>query len=231
MIQRTKVAQLTDELEDYRLERVRLIKASLQPIALRPGAKILLHIVPAKAFEDTNFDLTSVGGADALLTADLGGWGTPGFNFDGFMMTTREKENAESYVQVFHNGIVEAVNASYLQPWNDRNLINATGLEEMLIEAASKYTSFQRKLGVIAPVFVMLSLLDVKGYRLVKNQNYGYSEGREIDRADLLIPAVKQDSFDAEPEDLLRPLFYRLWNAAGFRRSMNYNENGKRNSK
>src|SRR5207248_8818353 len=118
---------------------------------------------------------------------------------------------------------------SCLQRWNDKKLIHATDLEEMLIEATSKYTSFQRGLGVTPPMFIMLSLLDVKGYRLIKNENYGYSEGRQIDRDDLLIPALKQESFDADPEYLLRPIFDRMWNAAGFRRSMNYNENGERN--
>ena len=228
MIQGTRVARFTDELEDYRSERVRLIKQSLQPIALEPGAKVLLHIIPGKAFENTSFDLTRMGQSDDLVPTELAGWGNPGFNFDGLMMVSRGKESAESYVQVFHNAIVEAVNASYLQPRNGKNLIHATGLEEMLIEASSKYINFQRNLGAANPIFVMLSLLEVKGYRLIRNENYGYNEGREIDREDLLIPAVKQESFDVEAKDLLRSSFDRFWNAAGFRRSMNYNENGER---
>lgn len=227
MIQKTKPASLSDELEDYRSERLRLIKEDLQPIVLEPGPKVVLHVVPAKAFENISLDLKAVW-TEANDLKPLVGWGSVGFNFDGLMMVSRATKNAESYVQVFHTGIVEAVDTAYLKWWKDKKFIPARGFEDALIECVTKYSSFQNSLGVTAPLFVMLSLLGVKGYRLTANESYGLSGGREIDRDDLLVPAVQQDSFDVDLSKLLRPMFDRVWNAAGFSQSLSYDLNGNR---
>jgi len=232
MIQKTKPATVIDQVEDFRSERVRLIKDSLQPVSLSEGAKIVLHLVPASAFEQTIFDLASKRAeGDDLKPIAVGGWGPLRFNFDGMIMVSEARESTESYVQVFHNGIVEAVNANYLRRWDEKNFIPATGLENALIEATSNYVKFQRSLGVTPPLFVMLSLLGVKRFRLIANENYGYADGREIDREDLLIPAVEQKSLDIQTEKLLQPIFDRMWNAAGFARSVNYDDSGERKHK
>ena len=233
MIQKTRLAGAADELEEYRLERIRLIKEGLQPIALEAGAKVVLHVVPADAFENANFDLTLVEDQQAndLKPMAVGGWGPVRFNFDGPMMVTEGKEGAESYVQVFHNGIVEAVSASYLRRWDNKKLFPGPGLERMLMEALSDYAKFQSSIGVTPPLFVMLSLLGLKGYRLIANESYGFAYGREIDRDDLLVPAVEQSSFDTEIGQMLRPVFNRVWNAAGYRKSWSYDDSGIRKTR
>lgn len=230
MIQNTKPASLSDELEDYRSERLRLIRENLQPIVLEPGPKVVLHVVPAKAFENMSLDLKAVW-VEANDLKPLVGWGSVGFNFDGLMMVSRGTKHAESYVQVFHTGIVEAVDTAYLRWWHDKKFIPARGLEDAIIECVTKYSSFQNSLGVTPPLFVMLSLLGVKGYSLTANENYGFSDGREIDRDDLLVPALQQDAFELDLSKLLRPVFDRVWNAGGFRQSLSYDQSGNRKAK
>jgi hypothetical protein len=230
MIQKSKQATLADEVEDYRRQRVELIKESLQPITLEAGPKIVLHIIPEHSLEtDARYDLASVKGeGDELKPMFVGGWGPLRFNFDGLMMLSMGKESAQSYVQVFHTGIVEAANVTWLQRWDNKSYIPARGLEDLLIEATSDYASFQRSLGIEGDLYILLTLLGVKGYFLIRDEGYGFADGRPIDRDDLLIPAVKQREVDADFGIVLRPLLDRIWNAGGFRRSMNYNDAGER---
>jgi hypothetical protein len=48
-----------------------------------------------------------------------------------------------------------------------------------------------------------------------------------IDRDMLLLPDVLIETYTPDMPTLLRPLFDAVWNAAGWERSINYDEKGK----
>jgi hypothetical protein len=81
----------------------------------------------------------------------------------------------------------------------------------------------QARLGVEPPLFVMLTLLGVAGYRLDRSD----FDDHTIDRNDLIIPEVRVEEFNADPHEVMRPIFDSIWNAAGCSRDMNYDEKGK----
>jgi hypothetical protein len=50
-------------------------------------------------------------------------------------------------------------------------------------------------------------------------------ETHTIDRDILLLPEVIVEKYDDEASQVLRPCFYAIWNACGFKKSFNYNDN------
>lgn len=101
--------------------------------------------------------------------------------------------------------------------------------ELRLLQAVKKHLGLQRFLGVEPPVFIMVSLLRVKGFKIAYGDSPAtYTE--EIDRANLIIPEVMIDDFDGENDyiaEIMRPIFDTIWNAASHPFSPNYNIDGK----
>ena len=48
-----------------------------------------------------------------------------------------------------------------------------------------------------------------------------------IDRDTLILPDVVIDKMDIDAPQEMKPIFDAVWNACGFSRSLNYNEDGK----
>src|SRR6185436_19332324 len=139
-----------------------------------------------RVFEPRIFNLDE----DHLKPMACGGWSRK-VNFDGIASVTSRSGELDSYVQLFHNGAIEAVNGSYFHQSDGKMYIPITGWEDQLIEHVPNYLNMQRDLGVDLPVYVMVSLLAITGYKFVLNDYYARSEGDEIDRDELLVPAVE----------------------------------------
>ena len=218
MIITTKQGQLTDEVENLRAERIALLGDNKQPISMYSGAKFVVHLIPSSAFDAVSFhprlfDLNQ----ENLKPMAVGYWNSK-INFDGFAAVSSPKGESESYIQVFHNGSIEAVNVSFFHRDNDKLLIPISEWEEVLSKRIGNYVAILNELMVTLPIYAMLSLLGVKGSRLVVTNSYPRSVGHEIDRDNLLIPPVSIDSFDSQIDEILSPALNRIWNAAGLRR-------------
>jgi hypothetical protein len=85
------------------------------------------------------------------------------------------------------------------------------------------------QMDIPTPVFVFLTLLDVKGrmlrhgYRLI----YNLMSGNALDRNVLLLPEVTIFDYDITASQLMKPVFDAVWNACGYARSFNYNDKGE----
>jgi hypothetical protein len=53
-----------------------------------------------------------------------------------------------------------------------------------------------------------------------------YKCKHEVDRDYLLIPEILVESYDTPASEILRPAFDAVWQACGFPRSLNYDEQG-----
>jgi hypothetical protein len=145
------------------------------------------------------------------------------FNFDGVL-----GYSSHSYLQVFRNGIIEAVEALILEDRHGERIIPSIAYEKELLSALPRFLSIQKELGVDPPLFIMLSLVGVKGYDMaVDRLLFLGRDSHPIDRDTLQIPEVMIERFDINPAEVMKPIFDAVWNAAGFPRSMNYDKNGK----
>jgi len=225
-----------ERMRSFRAESLARIVAGETPSSLSDGPKIVFSVVPFGAFEPASrFDVSSLvqryrkgkGALPLPLTGLFSGWR---YNFDG-LLTYDERG---SYTQVYVSGIVEAVDSFVLGgavaegEGKGELAIPSVRYEEALLEALPRYTCFQEQLGVEPPIFVMLSLLGVKGRSMRVDGPVPPGAGEVgIDRDSLLVPEIMVESFEYDPQEVLRPAFDAVWRAAGWERSMNFDREGR----
>jgi hypothetical protein len=153
------------------------------------------------------------------------------YNFDGLYSATRESRAPKylSYVQVFRNGIIEAVDADVLRRYETSTspLIPHNIFETRLLEGVQRFLAAQKLLGVEPPVLVMVSLLGVRGYMMAVSVTH-FGENQPIDRDNLVVPEVLLDSLDADVDTVMRSIFDAVWNATGWSGSPSYDSSGAR---
>jgi len=205
------------EIREYRAARIAKIKDGETPIPLDDNnklSKIVFHLVPIKAFAPSMiFNLSwlhkNLDSIKPIYASVRNGQ----YNSDGFLTYGHSVTNTRglvgSYVQVFHNGIVEAVDLRLLLD----GYIKGPLFKQGLVEALFRFLSCQQKIGVKPPLFAMLSMVKVKGFQLVTGQ--GSMESQKIEKEDLLFPEVQIDDFNRDPSDALKPIFDMVWNASG----------------
>ena len=231
----------TERIRNFRAERLSNIVGGVMPTRLEEKApKIVLHIVPFGAFDPAlRFDVNSLYGQRELL--DPFAWqprDIPNllarqaaldnrYNFDGFLISRffTDWNSPAAYTQVFRNGSVEAVDTSILARSGERRIIYGAEYERRLLLALKRYLEAQKSLGVEPPLFVMLSFLGINDYTI--EHDSPSEPNSHIDRADLIVPEIMIDRFDVEIAEAMKPAFDTIWNAAGWQRSMIYDESGK----
>src|SRR5260370_3694929 len=228
-----------ERIRESRAERLSRIGAGEEtPVLLDEQIpKLILHIIPSSAFNP----LVSV---DMKVFNDNSQWdlmrplvafdGQPTtslrFNLDGIARSAQWTRNAAApvpiaagYVQVFRNGIIEIVDVTILGVSGDKKQFLGEIFELRLLQAVEKHIELQQFLGIEPPVFIMVSLLGVRGYKI----NRGNSPSNcteEIDRMNLIIPEVIIYTFDGGNDhitEVMRPVFDTTWNAANYPSSPN----------
>jgi len=217
-----------ERIRNFRLDRLSKIISGDIPVSVNKSHKVVLHIIPINAFDPAfKVDVISLENNLSDIKPIFPGSMNFRFNFDGILTYSQSGSETYSYVQVFRNGIIEALNTSMLEIRDGRSLIPSVGFEKELIQALGRYLKVYRHWGVEPPIIVMLSLFGVKGYSiLVSPGRFFVPDVYPIDRDDLVIPEVLIQNFSSNPSEILRPIFDSIWNASGWPRSMNYGEDG-----
>jgi hypothetical protein len=154
-------------------------------------------------------------------------------NLDGFVVYGGQAVDAsgyEAYTQVFRNGIIEATNSEILDGKKRlySNSIPSQFYEHEIIAALDSMLKLLGSLGVEPPLTVMLSLVGVKELTMALPQRYIVRAQPGIDRDVLLLPEVVIEGDGPGAEEILKPIFEAVWQAAGFERNYNYDESGRR---
>ncbi len=222
---------IRERIQSFRTERLSSILADEAPVLLPEGGKLIFHIVPFTAFDVTKIvDISDLHDKTTKYEPlRSNGWNHR-YNFDGFLTYSSYRDTGKSYtyLQVFRNGSIEAV-LSLVHQADRAPTIPSTTIEAKLIGALPRFLQNQMELGVVPPLLLMLSFLDVKGYILGISQNFWGADIHPIDRDALIIPEVLLESFDVDAAKVLQPTFNALWNAAGVSRSLNYDSQGNWN--
>lgn len=222
-------------LSDTVVERIRTFRANRllalgngeSPLPLKEGALIVLHVVPLQSItSDIRIDIASnSGGAQNIRPLGDSGWNNR-INLDG-RLTYRNVSDGKSYgyAQLFRNGIIEATSVE--EPWNGQKIIASEAYEQYILEALNSYFPALSSLGISAPAFVFLSLLNVKDYTFAVNPRRSFRESHCAERDNILLPEITIEQWSDAPEQVMRPVFDMVWNAFGLAGSLNYNEAGK----
>jgi hypothetical protein len=221
---------LPERIRRFREERLARIVAADTPLVLGDGPKLVLHIMPLSALvAGTAIDID-------LLRDQYGGLPLPcfdmaghhcRFNFDGLLSFDTRAEGGEgvAYAQAFRNGAAEFVDTWTLSGAVQAQRLPVTKVEKSLIRGLREYVRIVKNLGVTPPLVAMPTLLGVRGCHIVRGDFHDTYP--PIDRDDLLLPDVTVEEFGQQPATVLRPALDAIWQAAGWRRSFNYNKEGE----
>jgi hypothetical protein len=229
---------IAEKIRSFRAERLCKITAGETPARLENDniGKLVLHIVPFSAFKsDSNLDMHDIDKkikSEELKIPHIYNWKSNSrYNFDGILLVGY----GFSYAQIFRNGILEIVDNSFLNPkivneYNDSDLNNVidTSYEKRIIENLFEYISFFKTYGISPPFVIMLSIINANGYKLLHKPSYSFLHNSKIfDRNELILPEVLIESFDSDITEIMKPVFYTVWNTAGFPRSHWYDQKNK----
>jgi Putative DNA-binding domain len=212
-------------LTSFRLERVTKVSANEGPVFLAEGPNIILHIIPMSALDPgIAWDLSRIYKEDSLRPIGSSGWSRR-YNFDGILShISYSGEAASSYAQLFRNGTIEAYTGEFFIPEN--KLIASQVFEREIIRATNAYLNIIKSISIPAPLIFFLSLTGVAGYNMALPPSYFRHTPTPIKDGVLLSSAISIDSFDQPIDQLLQPVFDRVWNAAGGEGSIYYNDKG-----
>lgn len=223
--------QISDRIRNFRSFRTTKIKANDDlPVPFYKGGKIAFHLVPLRAFtENYLFEIDTKNKVfQFLMPMGSTGYNTR-YNLDGLVTYSGSRdEDSISYTQFFRNGIIEAV--SSLDAFSDKKIIPSLAYERDLIEAAGSYLKFYKELDIEGPIYFFISLLGVKEHEFAVNREKFWrfdSPNYPLDRDDILLPEGVIESVDVIPDKIFQPYFNMVWNAYGFRKSFNYNQEEK----
>lgn len=218
---------ISDRLQAFREKRITgLLTERSQSINLKKGGRLVLHLLPLAAFTGTSSNRIA---PRAELSSSFSPLGTSGWNnrvnLDGLMTySTDHERNTISYCQLFRSGIVEAV--TVLAPRQKDDLVlPSLWYEREIMKSVKQYLAGLAKFDVEVPLFAALSLVGMKGYRLGVSQMF-FSSGDLLDRDLILLPEVALDEYTTNLPEALHPIFNMVWNAFGFEKSYNYDEQG-----
>lgn len=238
-------ATIAERIRSFRVERLGKISVGEEtPVSLdEHEPKLVLHMIPFNAFATSeSFDLKPLyDGIKGQLFHPLTIWddisnGYMRFNADGLVRYIQWKTplSTSGYTQVFRNGIIETVDVSLLgiNAWNANTFHSNVVLksfsgeryERKILECIKRFIGLQEFLGVDQPFFIMVSLLNVKGYS-IGYQQLEYTD--VIDRNNVIIPEVMIEKFDVDLAAAMKPIFDTVWNAAGYIQSPNFDAEGK----
>jgi hypothetical protein len=225
---------IAQRIRDFRLDRIAKIEAADTPVPIAQGGRVVLHIVPMDAFSSPmRIDPQSIPSPSeklplAALNQSFGG--DRRYNLEGLVRWafSRDPACASAYLQIFRNGILETVDTSLLSPWRPKQDVPSVLFEEQIIKTVRNYVLSLQRMQIELPYALMLSLLGVAGYEMAFTQGLSFSAPQTFDRDVVLIPEVLIESFDCDISQLLKQPFDMVWNAAGWPRSMCYDEKGSR---
>lgn len=191
------------------------------PFPLTLGPKLILHLIPFSAAA-TNKIIDIQQAREELLngavsSADIS---RTRFNLDGVVGISIGADEQFGYFQIYRTGIIEYVETL--------TLANGTidGLAHYIRDAYSPCVELVKRLELVAPIVVFLSLVGVRG-RTLYGRRPGLRGMQTTQRRDRVsIPEVELPQFDQDPDELLRNLLDVCWQAFGGDRCPFFDENG-----
>lgn len=229
-------ADLIDRIRRFRNSRIQSIKSSETPLLLTSQTSfIAIHIIPITSFT-TSFKIPS-NTIEALSNSTYGIHLKPFYssgyshriNLDGVVgYTSYQDPVVRTYVQLYRDGKIEAVETSIIQMRNEdgKKTLPISAIENKVIEYVTHNVALMGHLDIQPPYFIFLSLVGIDGFTLMLPQGYFSHSDDKITQSDLLLPEIVLESLNDKIDQKLQPVFDMIWNAGGFSKSLSYDDDG-----
>lgn len=224
-----RAATAHEHVRAFRFERLHKIDAGESPVPLAKGVgRLVLHLVPLSAFENNDqIDLENAFQCRQSLRPIGATAFTPQVNFEG-VINFRGGDKCHGYTQLFRNGIIEATRVGIVVERQQQLFIPSLSFEQRIQEAVPMYLDGLKQLDVRPPIVLLVSLQGVRGAILGVEQFSGLDEVTPLNVASLELPEIMFDSYSQKKDYqcATRPIFDALWNAAGYFKSNNFDDDG-----
>ncbi len=214
------------KITDFRVDRIGKIMSGDAPVSIAEGIVQIFHVVPLQALLlELSLDVTAINGLRVPVMSTMHGINSR-INLDGVVMHRVVTERGSgAYTQIFRSGFVEAVRVFPKNVESLNSILPSTAYEREIITFLRDIKRVFLALEIDGPIILLYSLLNVKNAQLgVANSHY-LDEGEGVfDRNQILLPDVLVEDLSADEGSVLRPLFDLVWNAAGYRGSLNYDQ-------
>lgn len=227
---------LGQRLARFRDERLAKITNDDTPVPLITGPRLTLHTIPVSGVQGLSpIDPQMFVKSRELLWVPEESGLSGRYTFDGYLTygspweTSGEKKLYRGYMQAFRDGSLEYATA-YIAASEKKKYLWSVAFEEFTLTALSRHFELLSALGLTPPVFAVLSLTGVLGYKLdlpdsiLRQPRAGQLA---IDRDTLRVPEILVEDFEQDVGVLMRPAFDAVWQAAGFQGSPNYDGQGR----
>lgn len=223
-------ADLPKRLREFRDQRLATILSGDMLFELPGGPVIALHFLPLEAFRRQSLvELTPYIYGSRVFPTGIGIGGHQRPNLDGVIQYSvgggEIGRHMYGFTQIFHSGAIEIVDGFTIS--SDENQIATVALEKSLYLALKSASNCLRDMGMNNYVYLFLSIMNVKGYRLYER---GISSRaglrKEVDRNNLLFPELQLDLAESF-EIPHRKLCDQFWQACGASLSPHFDETGK----
>ncbi|MEI8103252.1 MAG: ATP-binding protein [Chlorobium sp.] len=214
------------KITDFRAERIGKIISGDAPVTIAEGIVQILHVVPVQALlNDLSLDVAAINESRIPVMSSMHGLNSR-INLDGVVKhRVLTEKGSGAYTQFFRNGYVEAVRVFQKNIESGQFLLPSTLYEKEAISFLSELKRSFAALEVEGPIVILYTLLNVKGATLGVANAHWLDEGPGIfDRQQILLPDVLVENLETDEGAILRPVFDLVWNAAGYKQSLNYDK-------
>lgn len=217
---------IAERIRAFRADRLLKLGGNEAPVPLIAGARVIVHIVPlGSVTSDDKIEIATH--LQRLRTAQppgARGWGHR-LNLDGVVTYADTGSGAaDAYMLCFRSGIIEAV-----QVWdtfNGAKLLPSLAYERDLLEALRAYLPLLNEIGVAAPAYLFLTLTNIGDFEFAVDRNRFMGTYHRADRDALILPEIPVNDWSSDLAAMMRPAFDMVWNAFGYERSFNYDQQG-----
>ena len=204
------------------MERVGRIIAADTPVAVQPGPKTIIHVIPLAPFQLTGYIDDNL---RSILLTHLKPMVSSSFthrpNIDGYITFTNNP--VTGYCQLFRTGVVETVHSSLVNEHDDDRSVSSVSVMKKLVDTTGHNLAGLKQLQVPTPLYLAMTFTGVKNARLASD----YADHRNtFDRDTLQFPGVVVDSYEGDVAKIVRPILDAVWSAAGLDRCMLYDLHG-----
>lgn len=219
---------LKKKITDFRADRIGKILVGESPIKLIDGIVQTLHVLPYSCL-NSNIGIDVFRALDwsriPVMSQNFGL--SSKINIDGVVAhRVINPQGSGAYTQLFRNGMIESVRVFPPRSDTGAMVLPSTLYEREIIEFIKEIKRVLTELDIAGPIIILYSLLNVKNVQLGVSNLYLLDEGNgKFDRDQILVPDMIIEDFSIDEGIALKSLFDLVWNAAGFRESLNYDKN------
>jgi hypothetical protein len=231
----TANASAAEQVRLFIHDRIGKIGAADGAFPLDAQKAWIVHVVPLSA-------VLRQDEVDLHLAADQGGLITPlyatgyahRFNLDGFgTYELSAPPKSYAYFQLFRRGAIEgATTAAFndlLKP--DESSVAPGVVTRSLVQFVERALQLLTRLDVGPPAIVQCSFTGVKGMTLAARVDplftIRHGAGQPFSRDPMILPDVRVDDFAVPAARIVKPILDALWQAAGYPRSLDYDDQGE----